>query len=407
MNMNMAVRTGFLCLFLALPSFAAAADGGLFTPSSAKAAVQSDEIGVTRSRAVRVDFERFAVSAGKAAGSELRLDLFPDASFTAVLDRVAFETADSVSWVGHLKGMRETHVALVAGGGSLVGSVTLPGAAYRIRSTPKGFHVVEQLDLSAFPEGAEPLEVEEIAVRRPRRPGRGTKADDGSVIDLLVVYTPAARSASGGRRGIENLISLGVTETNTAFANSGIQTRLRLVHRTEIQYTESTERIGIDLQRLRITDDGFMDSVHALRNQYKADLVMLVGNSAVNACGVAYVMSPISPAFESSAFSYIARQCISPTYGFGHELAHNMGSDHAPDDPIGPAAYSYSYGYKDPLFRFRTMMAYPCAQSCTRVLRFSNPRIPYNGWPTGTATQDNAQSINNVRQIVANFRVSQ
>ena len=407
MNKTMAARTGFLCLFLTVPSFAAVSDGGLFTPSSAKAAVQSDEIGVTRSRAVRVDFERFAVSAGKAAGSELRLNLFPDASFTAVLDRVAFETADSVSWVGHLKGMTETHVALVAGGGSLVGSVVLPGAAYRIRSTPKGFHVVEQLDLSAFPEGAEPLEVEETAVRRPRRPGRGTKADDGSVIDLLVVYTPAARSAAGGRQKIENLIALGVTETNTAFTNSGIQTRLRLVHRAEIQYTESTERIGIDLQRLRITDDGYMDSVHALRNHYKADLVMLVGNSAVNACGVAYVMSTIGPAFESSAFSYIARQCISPTYGFGHELAHNMGSDHAPDDAIGPAAYPYSYGYKDPLFRFRTMMAYPCTQPCTRILRFSNPRIPYNGRPTGTALQDNAQSINNVRQTVANFRASQ
>lgn len=406
MNMNMAARTGFLCLFLAVPSFAAVSDGGLFTPSSAKAAVQSDELGVTRSRAVRVDFERFAVSAGKAAGSELRLNLFPDTAFTAVLDRVAFETSDSVSWVGRLKGMPESHVALVAGGGSLVGSVTLPGAAYRIRSTAKGLHVVEQLDLAAFPEGAEPLEVEGAAVRRPRHPASGEKTDDGSTIDLLVVYTPAARSASGGRRGLENLISLGVTETNTAFANSGIQTRLRLVHRAEIQYTESTERIGIDLQRLQGTTDGFMDSVHTLRNQYKADLVMLVGNSVANGCGVAYVMSPVDPDFESAAFSYIARQCISPTYGFGHELAHNMGSDHAPDDPIGPAAYLYSYGYKDPLFRFRTMMAYACVQPCTRILRFSNPRIAYNGWPTGTATQDNAQSINNVRQVVANFRVS-
>lgn len=174
-----------------------------------------------------------------------------------------------------------------------------------------------------------------------------------------MVYTPAARSAAGGRQKIENLISLGVTETNTAFTNSGIQTRVRLVHRAEIQYTESSERIGLDLQRLQGPADGFMDSVHALRNQHKADLVMLVGNSTANGCGVTYVMSTIGPGFEVAAFSYVARQCISPTYAFGHELAHNLGSDHAPDDPIGPAAYPYSYGYKDPLFRFRTMDGLP------------------------------------------------
>lgn len=82
-----------------------------------------------------------------------------------------------------------------------------------------------------------------------------------------------------------------------------------------------------------------------------------------------------------------------------------MSSHHATDDAgTGEAAFPYSYGYKDPASVFRTVMATGCA--CPRVLHFSNPQVNYLGRVTGTGLQDNAQSINNVRNIVANFRVS-
>ena len=57
-----------------------------------------------------------------------------------------------------------------------------------------------------------------------------TSSDDGSTIDVLVVYTAAARAAAGGTDdAIRARIMLGVTETNTAYANSGVVQRLRLV----------------------------------------------------------------------------------------------------------------------------------------------------------------------------------
>jgi hypothetical protein len=40
------------------------------------------------------------------------------------------------------------------------------------------------------------------------------------------------------------------------------------------------------------------------------------------------------------------------------------------------------------------------------VLHFSNPGVNYLGNPTGTASQNNALSINNVRTTVANFRTA-
>jgi hypothetical protein len=50
-------------------------------------------------------------------------------------------------------------------------------------------------------------------------------------------------------------------------------------------------------------------------------------------------------------------------------------------------------------------MAYNCSGGCPRVLYFSNPSALYNGLPTGTAGQhNNALSINNARNTVANWR---
>jgi hypothetical protein len=98
-------------------------------------------------------------------------------------------------------------------------------------------------------------------------------------------------------------------------------------------------------------------------------------------------------------------------YSFGHELGHNMGLNHARTDPVGPGAYSYSYGYKNPSNLFRTVMAYNCPVSCTRVLHFSNPNVTYGGKPTGVSEASassayNALSLNNTRVTVANWRVN-
>ena len=55
------------------------------------------------------------------------------------------------------------------------------------------------------------------------------QADDGSIIDVMVVYTPASRTATA-QAGIKSLIDLAVAETNQAYLNSQINTQLRLVY---------------------------------------------------------------------------------------------------------------------------------------------------------------------------------
>ncbi|MEP7116222.1 MAG: fibronectin type III domain-containing protein, partial [Acidobacteriota bacterium] len=224
--------------------------------------------------------------------------------------------------------------------------------------------------------------------------------------DVLVLYNDAARTAAGGDAAAQTRIALGVSETNTAYANSGITARLRLVGAEPVAYTEAGD-LSTDLTRLQSTSDGLLDAVHTRRNQLGADLVMLVvGSTAGGACGIGYVMTSLSSPFAAYAFTVAAYECISPNYTFAHELGHNMGSAHAPEDGAGQGSlYPYSFGYKNPSNLFRTVMAYNCTSGCPRVLYFSNPDVNYGGAPTGTAPQNhNALSINSAASTIANWR---
>ena len=303
---------------------------------------------------------------------------------------------------------------LVWGSGHLHGTIRASAngqadaSSYRIRSTPRG-PVIEEVDLDRYPRGNDVRRVpiseafESIDPSGSRDP---TAKDSGAEIDLLVIYTPSAAATTGSPEAIQQLIELGVVETNMALLSSRVQTRLRLVATAGVDYQEGDVEIGTHLDRLTDPDDGLLDEAHSLRDFHNADLVTLVGTGTRGGCGIAWLMEGSdNTAFEAFAFNFVATPCISPNYTFGHEIGHNLGCRHAPDDPsTGEGAFDYSSGYKDPNRAFRTMMAYNCDGGCPRVLRWSNPELTYDGAPQGTAEQDNARSINNVRTVAANFR---
>jgi hypothetical protein len=399
--LTIAAMVGF-----ALPVFSATEK--LFEASTAISASSADTA-VMRRRAVEINFDALVASIMTFEGGDpslqtIELNLFPDRSFNARLEQVEQPTPVNFAWVGRITDIEESQVVLVVGGGNMTGSITTPTESYRIRTLPDDRQVVEQVRPEALPQEADPIPVPP----QPDQPNADQEGspDDGSVFDLLVVYTPASRNTVGGTAAMQNLITTGVIETNLAYANSGIIPRLRLVHTAEVDYTEATD-ISIDLDRLRAPSDGFLDSVHALRNQHRADFVKLMVANPLGGCGIAFLMAGASnPGFSESAFSVTAQNCVTPNYTFGHELGHNMGCNHEPSDPTGNGAFSFSFGYKEPQSRFRTMMAYNCSTPCPRVLHFSNPSILFMGRPTGIPTQNNAQSINDVRRLVANFRRS-
>ena len=231
------------------------------------------------------------------------------------------------------------------------------------------------------------------------------------VIEVMVVYTPASR-VRYGQAGIEAKILQSVADANTAMKNSQIQAQFSLVHMGEVAYTE-TGSMSTALMAMQRTSDGVLDGIHALRDQYGADLVTLVSEDT-SSCGLAYLMSVPSPGFAANAFSVVYSGCLA-SLSLIHEWGHQLGCQHDRANSVGPAAFPFAYGWRQcstnaPMFR--TIMSYACG-SAVRVNYFSNPNLTYAGQPLGVDeavdpanAADNARAINLNAGIVAAFRAS-
>ncbi|MBI9045173.1 MAG: hypothetical protein JEZ06_11855 [Anaerolineaceae bacterium] len=154
-----------------------------------------------------------------------------------------------------------------------------------------------------------------------------TSDDDGSRIDVLVVYTADALNYVGGSSAMQARINSYISETNSSYSNSLINQRLVLVGTDQIAYDETNFVFLTALERITQKGDGHLDNVHALRDVYNADVVvMLVEN--LSYCGQAWLLRGVNTygisRFSTNAFSVVSvnNNCI---YTFAHETGHNLG----------------------------------------------------------------------------------
>ncbi|MGW8339240.1 peptidase [Xanthomonas axonopodis pv. khayae] len=352
------------------------------------------------------------LDAAAVTASEKLLELQLDGqAITATQAKVdALEDGDSV-WYGNLGPRAGTRARTLSGvdplnsailvrsGDTVTGTIRYAGKLYRLRPLADGRHVLVQVDEQRMPQ-EHPADYSLLPKFDMPGDGRVTAAAASSgspaTIRVLVVATNKAVTAYGGN--MQSLVQLAVAEANQGYINSNVGITLQLARYETTSYTE-TGNFTTDLQRFRVTNDRYMDSIHTSRNTYTADVgVIVLDNSSY--CGLASGIGSNA----ASAFASVYWDCATGYYSFAHEIGHLQSARHdATNDPsTSPYAYGHGYRYGN---SWRTIMAYDCTSGCPRLNYWSNPNISYNGVPMGNAsTADNQRVLVNTKATIAAFR---
>jgi hypothetical protein len=244
----------------------------------------------------------------------------------------------------------------------------------------------------------EPLEARTLLSAAP------ASDSDPATIDLMALYTPAARDAAGGTAAILNLIQRDVDYANQVLSNSQTDVKLRLAYAGSADYAESGSA-STDLANLAGQSDGQLDWIHPIRDAVGADLVTLYTASRnADSGGLAFVLNDPSRADNDAlGFNVVGLPNNATPGALIHEIGHNLGAAHDAPHADEPGTYPYSHGYNFTAngVKYGDIMS---NADVTRIPNFSNPDVTYQGIPTGSANANNAQTIQQNAPLVAAYR---
>jgi hypothetical protein len=232
-------------------------------------------------------------------------------------------------------------------------------------------------------------------------PARTRTAPHGRdiVIDVLVAYTK--KTASNYSDVKRELVDLSIEEGNESFRMSNLgNIKLRLVHAYQTDYEEDKDGEHFDhLYRMVDKGDGYLEEVHALRDKYRADVVVLIVDDA-SGCGLATRVF----ADASDAFAVVHHECAATSYSLAHEIGHLIGARHDTSIDKNMTPFAYGHGFVNGS-KWRDIMSYKAScGGCPRLPIWSSPTVLIKGEPAGTPDLDNARVISEQAARVAAFR---
>ncbi len=205
---------------------------------------------------------------------------------------------------------------------------------YNIITLPDGSMKVREADISTFPlEGQASNDAPKRFLRNNQPDEKSANImterdlqygdDDGSVIDVMCLYTPDALcdevralvTKSGTTcdptnqsyiKIMDDKCLLGVEETNIAYRTSGVLTSLNLVYSGLIEngYQEMSDDICGTLDLMRSSNDATYRRIRQMRESYRADLVtLMVSDKSWCGCGDTF------DGDSSSAYSVVNNRC--------------------------------------------------------------------------------------------------
>ncbi len=321
-----------------------------------------------RVRVARNELARVRDEVEKTGEGHLLLNVNADVDLDMVVERTA-STAWGYSLSGRIEGRSVGFVTLVVHPQAVSASIWTPDASYEVVPLGGGVHAVRDVTNEPIPECAGAVHPERTELAIPTRPVQQGAADDVSVVDILVVWTPARENEAGSEAHVKSQIALAIAYTNDALERSGAFVSLNLVGAEMVDYEEADsstatdrENSSTDLDRLVDSADGHMDRVHTLRDMLGADLVSLAtsrygGRAQI---GGSFSVAGLTPRT------------------FAHEVGHNMWLGHSHRN-LDAAPGGFHHGFIDTstsVYCIMTIMSYPgfCG---TEVLFF----VPYFSSP--------------------------
>ncbi|CAM9477384.1 unnamed protein product, partial [Hapterophycus canaliculatus] len=222
----------------------------------------------------------------------------------------------------------------------------------------------------------------------PTAPGdRRRKLQSASVeIQTAVFYSDQALDImSVTAVQMESMISAAFVSVNTGFNNSEIGIEMTIVYQGILPYEEGDSDSVTKLSYMREESE-----VNDIRDQYGADIVLLVGEMN-DFCGLAYFLPDTIAGYSEYAYAIVHPNCFSQLV-IAHEFGHNLGCEHNREHSTTDMEYAHGYRYCSDIM-YTTIMSYTEDCTATRVNYFANPNVWYLDRPTGTDTEDCARAI--------------
>ncbi|NVJ62055.1 MAG: pre-peptidase C-terminal domain-containing protein [Gammaproteobacteria bacterium] len=340
-----------------------------------------------------------------AKSTTLTFNLSKELNAVAKRSSVQTNQQGSLVWQGKFASsnkkasISDNSVILIKRVSGVTGTIRYQGKLYKLRPAGAGNHELVLMDEANMPEDHPPGDMSVLEQKSSfnfeQLMSQAPTPSATPELKILVAYTAAARNAVSD---IQGLIELAVAETNTGYNNSNVDATMTLVHTYEVNYSESN--FNTDLRYFRQQNDGVMDEVHGKRDQYGADLAVIITN-VNDYCGLASDIGATS----STAFAAVYHGCATGYYSFGHEVGHLQAARHDPSNDPTNSPYAFGHGYQYSQGGWRTIMAYNCSGGCTRINWWSNPEVTRSGVPMGTTTRsNNARVLNLTAATIANFK---
>lgn len=331
----------------------------------------------------------------------------------------ATSTADGCTWTGIVRETGENAMLMWWKDGRLTGMLGYKGHIYTVMNTGEEIHAMKEVGprIAAPASGDAGLGTEPSAPRSEQKSSQWPRSLASALpevqpfpdaerlalegrkvtIDLMLLYTSKAASHYIGNP--VDVLALAVEQTNQSFRNSGLaNVNIRLAHTQMVDYDEAGGAHFDHLYRM-VDGVGSLKAVRKLRDTKRADIVGLILDDP-SGCG----LSTRVAADAEEAYFVAHHSCAAITYSIAHEIGHILGTRHDRQTDAGNSPFPFGHGYVNGN-KWRDLMSYQeSCDGCPRIPYWSNPRIKYQGEPTGTAANDNARVILSQAERVSKFR---